>query len=85
MARVYDEENKLALAEETLDEAITTGFESLGSGHPQVASLLELRADILSRRGEARRSPGDLETARVDHERAFRTGIDCRGRRTCRN
>jgi len=65
MARLYIDEDKLALAEEALDEALAKDEDSLGPGHPQVASLLELRADILSRRGEAQSAREDLERAQA--------------------
>jgi tetratricopeptide (TPR) repeat protein len=64
MAHLYIEENKLALAEEALDEAIEKDEGSLGPGHPQLAILLELRADLLSRRGQAAEAREDLEKAR---------------------
>ncbi len=60
VARLYADEGKLALAADAVDEAIAKDEMSLGPNHPQVAMLLELRADILSRRGDA----GDAQRAR---------------------
>ena len=64
MANVYMAENKLALAAGYLDEAISRDEASLGTAHPQVGILLELRASILSRRGEPQPARDDLERAR---------------------
>ncbi len=64
MARVYTMENKLALARQSLDEAISRDEVCLGQSHPQVAMLLELRAAILSRRGDAEAARDDLDRAR---------------------
>lgn len=65
MGRLYIDENKLALAGEAVDEAVAKDEMSLGPDHPQVAMLLELRADILSRRGEVGSARDELERARV--------------------
>lgn len=64
MASVYTADNKLALAGEALGEAISRDEDSLGRDHPQVAMMLELRAAILSRRGEANAARDDLNRAR---------------------
>jgi tetratricopeptide (TPR) repeat protein len=64
MARLYMDENKLALAGEAVDEAIEKDGVGLGIDHPQIATLLELKAAILSRRGEAEPAREDLERAR---------------------
>ena len=64
MAQLYIHEDKLALAEEALDEAVAKDESNLGPGHPQGAILLELRADTLSRRGEAQPAREDLERTR---------------------
>jgi len=65
LSRLYIDEDKLALAEEALSEAIARDEEGLGPGHPQIGALLELRATILSRRGEAQDAREDLERART--------------------
>jgi tetratricopeptide (TPR) repeat protein len=65
LARLYVVENKLALAEEALDEAMAKEEESFEPGHPQVALLLELRAQVLSSRGETQAALEDLERARA--------------------
>jgi hypothetical protein len=64
MATLYVRENKLALAEEAVDEAISKDEESLGPEHPQIAVMLEMRADILSRRGEMQSARDDLGRGR---------------------
>jgi tetratricopeptide (TPR) repeat protein len=65
MASVYICEDKLALAEDALHGAIARDQEIVGPEHPQMAVMLELRAEILSRRGEAQSARDDLERARV--------------------
>jgi tetratricopeptide (TPR) repeat protein len=65
IARLYVDEGKLALAAEAVDEAISKDETSLGPDHPQVAILLELRAGILSRRGDGASAREDLERARI--------------------
>ncbi len=65
MARLYLAENKLAMAEEALDEAIAKDGASLGPSHPQIAVLLELSALTKSRRDEAQAARDDLERART--------------------
>jgi tetratricopeptide (TPR) repeat protein len=64
MAQMYMAEDKLALAREALDEAISRDELCLGREHPQVATMLELRATILSRRGETDAARADLDRAR---------------------
>ncbi len=64
MANVYTAENKLALAAPYLNEAISRDEATLGVAHPQVALLLEIRASILSRRGEPQPARDDLARAR---------------------
>jgi tetratricopeptide (TPR) repeat protein len=64
MAHLYINEGKLALADEVLEEAIAKDEGTLGAAHPQLAPLLELRADILSRRGELQSARNDAERAR---------------------
>ena len=64
MASLYLHENKLALAGEALDEAITRVEECMGPEHPQMAVMLEMRADIFSRRGETQSARDDLARAR---------------------
>jgi tetratricopeptide (TPR) repeat protein len=64
LARLYILEDKLALAEETLQEAIGTDGAVFGMDHPQVGALLELRATIYSRQGEMQDAREDLEHAR---------------------
>lgn len=63
-AQLYTAEDKLALAREALDEAISRNELYLGRDHPQVATMLELHATILSRRGETENAKADLERAR---------------------
>jgi tetratricopeptide (TPR) repeat protein len=65
LATLYTAENKLAMAEETLNEAIAKDEDSLGPSHPQIGALLELRATILSRRGETQEARDELERART--------------------
>jgi tetratricopeptide (TPR) repeat protein len=65
MARLYIAQNKLALAREALDEAISKDEQALGAEHPQIAMLLEMRAAILSRRGDPQPARDDLEHARI--------------------
>ena len=65
MARLYLHEDKLALADEALTEAIAKDEAILSAGHPQVAALRELRAILLSRHGEAQEARDELERARV--------------------
>jgi tetratricopeptide (TPR) repeat protein len=65
LARLYIVEDKLALAEEALNEAIARDQASLGPKHPQVGALLELRATVLSRHGEAQDARDDLERAQA--------------------
>jgi tetratricopeptide (TPR) repeat protein len=65
LARLYMEENKLATAGEFLDEAIGKDESSLGPDHPQVGVLLELRAEMLSRRGDAQSAREDLARAQT--------------------
>jgi len=72
LGRLYISEDKLALAEEAIDEAMAKEEASFGPAHPQVALLLELRAQSFSRHGEA-------EAAREDLERAQRIMSDCFG------
>jgi hypothetical protein len=64
MAQLYVAEDKLALAREALDEAISRDELCLGHDHPQVAVMLELHATILSRRGETDAARADLDRAR---------------------
>jgi tetratricopeptide (TPR) repeat protein len=63
-ASVYLAQNKLALADDALAEAISRDELCLGPEHPQMAMLLELRASILSRRGDANAAREDLGRAR---------------------
>jgi tetratricopeptide (TPR) repeat protein len=65
LSNLYVREKKLALAKETLDEAISKDEDSLGPEHPQIAVLLEMRANIVSLRGEAQAARDDLERARL--------------------
>ena len=65
MGRVYITENKLALAGDALDEAIQKDEKSLGPTHPQIAVLLELKADTESRRGEPQEARDELERAQT--------------------
>lgn len=65
MARLYLDEDKLALADEALSEAIAKDEASLGAGHPQIAALRELRANMLSRHGETQEARDELERART--------------------
>ncbi len=65
MAGVYDAENKLALACEAINEAIAKYEVALGRDHPQLAMLLQVQADILSKRGETERARAVLERARL--------------------
>lgn len=65
LTRLYIQEDKLALAEETLDEAVTKGEASFEAGHPQLALMLEMRAQIFARRGEMQAAREDLERSRV--------------------
>ena len=64
MARLYLSQNKLALAGEAIDEAISKDVVAVGWDHPQTAMMLEMRAGILSRRGEVEPARDDLEHAR---------------------
>lgn len=64
LTRLYTAENKLALAEETLSEAVALDEKNMGPDHPQVGALLELRATIMSQRGEAPAAREDLQRAR---------------------
>lgn len=64
MAQLYTAEDKLALAREALDEAISRNELGLGREHPQIATMLELHATILSRRGETEEARVDLDRAR---------------------
>jgi tetratricopeptide (TPR) repeat protein len=63
-AQMYTAEDKLALAREALDEAISRDETSLGREHPQMAVMLELHATSLSRRGETDAARADLDRAR---------------------
>jgi len=63
-AQLYTAEDKLALAREALDEAISRNELCLGREHPQVATMLELHATILSRHGETSEARADLDRAR---------------------
>jgi tetratricopeptide (TPR) repeat protein len=63
IVRLYLDENKLALAEQALDEAIRKDEDGLGANHPQIALLLELRATILSKRGDWQPARDELERA----------------------
>ena len=65
MARLYLREDKLALADEAVTEAIAKDEAGLNAGHPQVAVLRELRSVILSRHGDAQEARDELERARV--------------------
>jgi tetratricopeptide (TPR) repeat protein len=65
MGRLYLSEDKLALADEALSEAIAKDEASLSAVHPQIAALLELRAIMLSRHGEAQEARDALERART--------------------
>jgi tetratricopeptide (TPR) repeat protein len=65
LARLYLHENKLALADEALAEAIAKDEASLSDGHPQIAALRELRSIILSRHGDTQEARDELERARV--------------------
>lgn len=64
LARLYIAEKKLALAEDTLSEAVALDEKNICTDHPQVAALLEIRATFMSQRGEAEAARKDLERAR---------------------
>lgn len=71
LARLYLHEDKLALADEALTEAIAKDEASLSAEHPQVAALRELRSIILSRHGDAEEAREELARARVIMENHF--------------
>jgi hypothetical protein len=64
VSSVYAAENRLALARDAVEEAISRDESYFGREHPQVATLLELRASILSRHGETDAARDDLDRAR---------------------
>lgn len=64
LANLYLDEDKLALAGELLEEAIAKDEAALGRNHPQIAALYEMRASMLSRRGEAQAARDELDRAR---------------------
>ncbi len=65
MARLYLAEDKLALADEAVTEAIAKDEVGLSATHPQVALLRELRSVILSRHGDTDEARAELQQARV--------------------
>lgn len=65
MARLYLAEDKLALADEAVSEAIAKDEVGLSATHPQVALLRELRSVILSRHGDTDEARAELQQARV--------------------
>ena len=52
LGELYWSENKLALAEEEWSRALDQERSVLGEAHPQVGALLEMLADVFSKRGE---------------------------------
>jgi tetratricopeptide (TPR) repeat protein len=70
MASVYTSEDKLTLAEDNLEQAIEKDEVVFGPTHPQVAMLLEQKAGLQSRRGDAPAARATLGRAReimTDH------------------
>jgi len=64
MAQLYLGENKLAMAEDALDNALKDDEKALGETHPQVAIVLEMLGDTRSRLNH-------LDLARRDLDRAL--------------
>ncbi|MCU1328088.1 MAG: protein of unknown function, TPR-like [Bryobacterales bacterium] len=71
MAELYISTNKLAMAEEVLGKAVALDQEALGPAHPQLAALLQMRADAASRQGAYDRARVDLDRAWVIVKDAF--------------
>ena len=70
MAGVYAGEDKLTLAEDSLEEAIGKDELAFVPAHPQVAMVLEQKATLQSRRGDAPAARATLGRARgimADH------------------
>jgi len=52
LGQLYRSENKLTLAENEWSRALEIDRKELGDGHPQVAWLMEMLADVISARGD---------------------------------
>ena len=66
LSRLYLAENKLALAEQNIDEAVRLGQRVWGTDHPQTAAMIERRAVIaFLRRGETQGALDDLAQAKA--------------------
>jgi tetratricopeptide (TPR) repeat protein len=63
LAELYLVRMKPAMAEEALRRAVDLDDEALGRTHPQVAVLLQMRADAASRLGAFARARADLDRA----------------------